>query len=144
MEGFLPSVTGLIYLAYASSLGLLLGLPPAPEDPAVTRAAPEQCLFCVSWAGMAAPDPKSTNQTEQLLAEPEVQHFVAQLEKCVRGMASGFAAAEDTAATALFDPYALPTPKKANAATNAVVGGVNLISPCCRRRRRSAGTCDLP
>ena len=33
---------------------LPLGLPPAPEDPAVARMAPEKCLFYASWAGMAA------------------------------------------------------------------------------------------
>ncbi|MEI8372614.1 MAG: DUF1559 domain-containing protein [Planctomycetota bacterium] len=58
---------------------LPLGLPPAPEDPALARVAPEKCLFYVSWAGMAVPDPKSKNQTEQLLAEPEVQHCFATL-----------------------------------------------------------------
>ena len=41
--------------------------------------APEQCLFYASWAGMAAADAKSRNQTEQLLAEPEVQRSFAAL-----------------------------------------------------------------
>ncbi len=56
-----------------------LGLPPAPEDPNVARIAPEKCLFYVSWAGTATADPKSKNQTEQLLAEPEVQRSLAVL-----------------------------------------------------------------
>jgi hypothetical protein len=54
-----------------------LGLPPGPEEPAAARVAPEKCLFYASWAGMAAADPKSKNQTEQLLAEPEVQRCFA-------------------------------------------------------------------
>ena len=52
---------------------LPLGLPPGPEEPALARVAPAKCLFYASWAGMAAADAKSKNQTEQLLAEPEVQ-----------------------------------------------------------------------
>jgi len=60
-----------------------LGLPPLPEDPVVSRAAPEQCLAYVSWAGTAAPDLKSTNQTEQLLAEPEVQKLLSAIENAV-------------------------------------------------------------
>ena len=32
---------------------------------------------------MAVPDPKSPNQTEQLLAEPEVQNFLTQIGHCI-------------------------------------------------------------
>jgi hypothetical protein len=46
-----------------------------PPDPVIVRAAPEECLFYLSWNGMAKPDPKSANQTEQLLAEAEIQKF---------------------------------------------------------------------
>jgi hypothetical protein len=56
-----------------------LGLPPAKEDPALARVAPEKCLFYANWAGMAPADAKSKNQTEQLLAEPEVQRSFAAL-----------------------------------------------------------------
>ena len=48
--------------------------------------APEDCLFYLSWAGTASPDPKSTNQTEQLLAEPEVQNFFVQIDSAIRQM----------------------------------------------------------
>ena len=34
------------------------------------------CIWYFSWSGTADPDPKSANQTEQLLAEPEVRDFV--------------------------------------------------------------------
>ena len=47
-------------------------------------ALPEGCLFCVSWAGTASPDANSRNQTEQLLAEPEVQNFLAQIGSTIR------------------------------------------------------------
>ena len=56
-------------------LGPPLGIPPAAQDPVMERVAPEQCLFYASWAGVAKADPKSRNQTEQLVAEPEVKNF---------------------------------------------------------------------
>ena len=40
-------------------MGLPLGIPPGPEDPVLARVAPEECLFYMSWAGIASPDPKS-------------------------------------------------------------------------------------
>jgi len=61
--------------------GLPLGLPPLPPDPKISRVAPDDCLFYLSWAGTATPDPASDNQAEQLLAEPEIRYFVAELER---------------------------------------------------------------
>jgi len=60
-------------------MGVPLGMPPGPEDPMMANVAPEECLLYLSWAGVAKPDPKSANQTEQLLAEPEVQRMFAAL-----------------------------------------------------------------
>ena len=60
-----------------------LGLPPLPEDPVISRVAPEECLAYVSWAGTATPDAKSTNHTEQLLAEPEVQKLLSAIDNAV-------------------------------------------------------------
>jgi len=34
--------------------------------------APDECLFYTTWSATAAPTSASENQTEQLLAEPEV------------------------------------------------------------------------
>jgi hypothetical protein len=70
------------------SSGLPLGVPPLPETQLLSKIAPEECLFYVSSSGMAAPDSKSTNQTEQLLAEPEVQKSVGEIEKLIRGSLS--------------------------------------------------------
>ena len=63
-----------------SSFGLPLGVPPLPETQLISKIAPEECLFYMSTSGMATPDPKSQNQTEQLLAEPEVQKAVGEIE----------------------------------------------------------------
>ncbi|MFH1264706.1 MAG: hypothetical protein ABIK89_03220, partial [Planctomycetota bacterium] len=77
-----PSVAGLLMLlGMGGGLGLPLGVPPLPDDPVLAQVAPEECLFYTSWAGTAEPDPESPNQTEQLLAEPEVQHLVAEIER---------------------------------------------------------------
>jgi prepilin-type processing-associated H-X9-DG protein len=46
--------------------------------------APRECLFYLSWAGTAKPDPKSENQLEQLLAEPEVQQLLSEVERLIR------------------------------------------------------------
>ena len=81
---FVPSVAGLLMLlGMGGGMGLPLGVPPQPEDPILARVAPEECLFYTSWSGTAEPDAQSANQTEQLLAEPEVQHLIAELERLV-------------------------------------------------------------
>ena len=62
---------------------LPLGIPPMPEDPVLARVAPEECLAYMSWSGTAKPSAASTNQTEQLLAEPEVAQMFAKIEGTV-------------------------------------------------------------
>jgi len=78
-------VTGLmILLGFGGGMGFPLGIPPGPEDPLLTRVAPEECLYYTSWAGMAEPDPQSTNQVEQLLAEPEIRYLVSEIQRRVK------------------------------------------------------------
>jgi hypothetical protein len=72
-----------IALLMGGQFGLPLGLPPLPEDPVLEQVAPEECLWYYHWSGVAEPDPKSKNQTEQLLAEPEVKQFVEMLGKAL-------------------------------------------------------------
>jgi hypothetical protein len=64
-------------------LGMPLGLPPLPEDPALAHAAPAECLFYSNWSGTAAADPQSPNRTERLLAEPEVQDLARALDQAI-------------------------------------------------------------
>ena len=61
-----------------------MGVPPLPETQLISKIAPEECLFYMSTSGIATPDAKSPNQTEQLLAEPEVQKRVGEIEKLIR------------------------------------------------------------
>lgn len=70
-----------VMLMFFAGFGLPLGLPPEAENPTLAYVAPEQPLLYASWAGMAEPKPGSNNQTEQLLAEPDVREFAAQLER---------------------------------------------------------------
>ena len=78
----LSGVGGIVMLfGLGGGIGLPLGVPPQPEKPLMARVAPEECLFYTTWSAMAEPDPTSNNQTEQLLAEPEVQHMVGEVQR---------------------------------------------------------------
>ena len=72
------SVFGVMLIAGGMS-GLPMGLPPAEPDVRMAQVAPEECLFYLSWSGMAEPSADSPNHTEQLLAEPEVQRFIKEV-----------------------------------------------------------------
>jgi hypothetical protein len=74
----------MMVLALGGGTSMPLGVPPLPEDPVLARIAPEECLAYFSSAGTAAADPKSSNQTEQLLAEPEVRALAAEVERLIR------------------------------------------------------------
>src|SRR5262245_3820852 len=76
----------LVLLTMFGGVGLPMGLPPLPPDAGIENSAPQQCLFYSSWAGTAEPDAKSTNQTEQLLAEAEVQEFIGQVGVQIRSL----------------------------------------------------------
>jgi hypothetical protein len=72
-----------VMLLLGGQVGLPLGLPPLPDDPVLSHTAPEECLLYFSWSGVAEPDAKSTNQTEQMLAEPEVKQFIETVGKAL-------------------------------------------------------------
>jgi hypothetical protein len=65
-----------LLLLFGGQIGVPLGLPPLPEDRTMACVAPQDCIWYFSWSGSADPNPKSANQTEQLLAEPEVRDFI--------------------------------------------------------------------
>jgi len=66
-------------MLFAGSASLpTLGVP-LPPDTGMQSAAPPECLLYASYFGMAKPDPKSSNQVEQLLAEPEIQAFMVEI-----------------------------------------------------------------
>lgn len=73
-----------IALFMSGTAGVPVGVPPAPEDPVLAKIAPAECLYYGTWAGAAEPKATSTNRTEQLLAEPELQHFLARVEETIK------------------------------------------------------------
>src|SRR5271165_6777066 len=66
-----------------SGLGMSPIVPPRSEDPTMAAVAPSQCLAYVAWSGMVAPDPKSSNRTEQLAAEPDVQKLISAIGQII-------------------------------------------------------------
>ena len=54
---------------------------PLPPDTGLQAAAPPTALVYVAHYGMTKPDPKSSNHFEQMLAEPENQAFLAELNR---------------------------------------------------------------
>lgn len=56
---------------------------PLPPDSGLQSAAPEECLVFLSYAGQGAAQPGSKNQVEQLHAEPEIQAFIAEVDRLI-------------------------------------------------------------
>jgi len=73
----------LIVMVLGGGVGIPFGIPPGPEDPMLAKIAPEKCIYYTTWAGMATPDADSSNQTEQLFAEPEIKRFAAEVERLI-------------------------------------------------------------
>ena len=87
-EEFFVGLTTILSF-FSGGSGLPLGVPPE-EDPFMQKVAPEECLAYVSWAGMKKPDPDSENSTEALLAEPEVQRIIAEVDRrLVKALTAG-------------------------------------------------------
>lgn len=82
----------LIVALLGGGAGLPMGVPPQDLEPVMTRIAPEECLYYSTWVGMAEPNGDAENQTEQLLAEPEVRIFFEALERTVLSLADKAAA----------------------------------------------------
>src|SRR5207249_7549844 len=92
MTGFslVGPLSGLLFSFLGT--GLPLGIPPEKEDAIMSHVAPEECILYASWTASAKPSASSANQTEQLLAEPEIQAFVAAVQRNV--LSAGIAAAK--------------------------------------------------
>jgi hypothetical protein len=101
-----------LMLALLGGFGLPLGVPPAPENPAMAHVAPAKCLTYGTWAAMAEPDPESANHTEQLFAEPEVQRFFEALDNALE---TGLKQALEDAPDARGDQVAKYAPRWARA-----------------------------
>jgi hypothetical protein len=70
-----------IWLALAGGAGVLPAMgAPLPLDPNLSTIAPEECLWYVASSGMGAAQADSSNHTEQLFAEPQVQRLFTEIE----------------------------------------------------------------
>lgn len=80
MVGLGAAELGVIALLLFGGAGVMpqAGVP-LPPDAGLQSAAPPECLLYLASNGIGKPDPKSTNQIEQLLAEEEVQAFVGEV-----------------------------------------------------------------
>ena len=72
-------LSGLVMLAGSAGIGIPLGTPPTPEQPAMLQVAPEECLYFIHWSGRAEASAKSVNNAERLLADKEIQQFGTQV-----------------------------------------------------------------
>ncbi|MCA9238210.1 MAG: DUF1559 domain-containing protein [Planctomycetales bacterium] len=70
----------MILLMIGGAGSLPLGGAPLPEDPVLSAIAPEECLWYGSYAGQGPASAESTNETELLFAEPQVQRFAEEIE----------------------------------------------------------------
>lgn len=74
--------------------GFTLPVFPGSEDPVIAAVAPEKCVAYVSWTGATKPDPKSLNQLEQLVAEPDFQRFLIECGEGINRIALNGRAAD--------------------------------------------------
>ena len=81
MLGLGPTELGVLLLLATGGLGAPLVGVPAPPDAVLQQAAPAECLAYFSSSGATKADPKSGNQIEQLMAEPEVEAFLGELTR---------------------------------------------------------------
>ncbi len=90
-------LSGLVMLAGGAGIGVPLGTPPTPEQPAMLQVAPEECLYFIHWSGRAEASAKSVNNAERLLAEEEVQQFGTQVLGILRQSMTDLAGDNQTA-----------------------------------------------
>ena len=73
-----------IVLLLCGGMGLPMGMPPGPEDPMMSKLAPEECLMYASWSGVAKVDPDA-NPTEKWMSQPKVSKLILKLRKAYLG-----------------------------------------------------------
>ncbi len=88
--------TGIFKILLVTAAGLPFGLPPQDEDPTLGRVAPEQCLLYVGWSGSSQPNASSSNEFEQLLAEPEIEMLLGWVEGRINQAVGEFSEGQET------------------------------------------------
>lgn len=75
-----------VLLSFGGAGGLPLSMPPLPPDPVLARVAPDECLFHMETAGLAAPGDGTPNLTERMLSDPEMRGFLAAVVEQLGGL----------------------------------------------------------
>jgi hypothetical protein len=77
MNSVLEMLFSILYMPTLGGgiVGLPVPIPPAETPAEIYAAAPEDCLFYMFSSGAGELNPDSTNQSEQFVAEPEIQEF---------------------------------------------------------------------
>jgi hypothetical protein len=97
----------LLVSLFSGGLGLPLGVPPV-EDPLMAKVAPEECLAYVSWSGMGVADPASANSTEKMMAGPEVQRILGELDRRIAAALLAIPADDEASPQALLAKEGVP------------------------------------
>ena len=84
--GFSHNCLGLFFAALVSIQSVAKAQ--NDDDPKLLNLAPRQCYFYSSWTAGIQPDASSTNSTQRLLAEQEVQAFFRQISDRVTQFAA--------------------------------------------------------
>ena len=84
-------------IAAALSTGLPLGMPPGPTDQRMLSVPPADTAVYLTWANVAAANGKSTNRTEQLIANEEMQYLFKQVEQSYQGLLASAAGSDPMA-----------------------------------------------
>lgn len=74
----------LLFLLSVLAMPLPVAVPPLPEDPKLLRVAPSDTVAYLQWFGAADPDPGRRNETEALVAEPQVQQMITGILAALR------------------------------------------------------------
>ena len=75
--GILCLISTLVFTSLATAFS------PREPNKKLLAAAPEKCLFYFHRCGVTATDPQATSKTEQLMLEPTVQEFGAEVESLI-------------------------------------------------------------
>jgi prepilin-type processing-associated H-X9-DG protein len=89
----------LFFSGFFGSMGIPLGISPAPEDPMMMAVAPDECVAYTTWWGMVPPKADG-NVSERWMAQPEMAVF---LEKLTNVWRIAFAGATDPDASDRLD-----------------------------------------
>lgn len=75
------SLSWILLALFGAAASFPAGGSPLALDPALSAIAPEKCLWYAASAGSGIADPASSNETEQLVAEPEVKRFLGEVDE---------------------------------------------------------------